>query len=89
MSKIVLITGGSRGIGAACARLLAAEGYEVAVNYASNSEAAADVVASILNAGGQAMMTDASICRFGVIGSFSGQSRHQRPDCGRGNVPDG
>lgn len=61
MSKIVLITGGNRGIGAATARVLAAAGYEVAVNYASNSEAAADVVAGILNAGGRAIAVKADI----------------------------
>lgn len=61
MTKIVLITGGGRGIGAAAARVLAAEGYEVAVNYASNSEAAAEVVAGILNAGGRAIAVKADV----------------------------
>jgi len=61
MTKIVLITGGSRGIGAACARLLAGKGYEVAINYAGNSEAAAEVAADILNAGGKAIAVKADV----------------------------
>lgn len=61
MTKIVLITGGSRGIGAACARLLAGKGYEVAINYAGNSEAAAKVTADILNAGGTAIAVKADV----------------------------
>lgn len=61
MTKIVLITGGSRGIGAACARLLAGKGYEVAINYAGNSEAAAEVTADILNAGGKAIAVKADV----------------------------
>ncbi len=61
MTKIVLITGGSRGIGAACARLLAGKGYDVAINYAGNSEAAAAVAADILNAGGKAIAVKADI----------------------------
>jgi len=44
MSEIVIITGASRGIGAATARLLGAKGFSVVVNY-SNSEAAAQEVA--------------------------------------------
>ena len=46
-SEIVLITGGGRGIGAATARLAAARGYAIAVNYKSNAEAAANVVKDI------------------------------------------
>lgn len=47
MSKRLLITGGSRGIGAATARLAAARGYDVAINYAGNRAAAEAVVAEI------------------------------------------
>ncbi|MCA8928146.1 MAG: SDR family oxidoreductase [Alphaproteobacteria bacterium] len=61
MTKIVLITGASRGIGAACARLLARQGYAVAINYAGNSEAAATVAADILNAGGTAIAVKADV----------------------------
>lgn len=50
-----LVTGGSRGIGAAIARRLAAAGHPVIVNYRSGEEAAAEVVASIEEAGGRAV----------------------------------
>lgn len=55
MSKVVLVTGGSRGIGAAVCRQAAAQGYRVAVNYASNGEAAEKVVADIRAGGGDAI----------------------------------
>ena len=61
MSKIVLITGGSRGIGAATALLAAHQGYAVAVNYASNSLAADEVVRQIRQSGGQAMTVQADV----------------------------
>lgn len=61
MSKIVLITGGSRGIGAATALLAARQGYAVAVNYASNSLAADEVVRQIRQSGGQAMTVQADV----------------------------
>ena len=52
---VMLIAGGSRGIGAATARLAGARGYDVAVNYKSNSNAAAGVVAAVKKAGGKAI----------------------------------
>lgn len=52
---VLLIAGGSRGIGAATAKLAGAAGYDVAVNYHSNANAAASVVASIKTAGGKAV----------------------------------
>ncbi|HNV58827.1 MAG TPA: SDR family oxidoreductase [Rhodoferax sp.] len=61
MQKIVLITGGSRGIGAATARLAAQQGYAVAVNYASNSLAADEVVRSIRATGGSAITVQADV----------------------------
>jgi len=56
-----LITGSSRGIGAACAKRLARDGYAVAVNYRSNEKDAADVVNSIVAAGGRAQAIRADV----------------------------
>ena len=52
---VLLIAGGSRGIGAATARLAAARGYDVAVNYKSNAQAAASVVKAVEAAGRKAV----------------------------------
>ena len=52
---VLLIAGGSRGIGASTAKLAGARGYDVAVNYMSNSNAAAGVVAAVKAAGGKAV----------------------------------
>lgn len=61
LTKTILITGASRGIGAACALLAARQGYAVAVNYASNSLAADEVVRQIRAAGGQAISIQADV----------------------------
>lgn len=60
-NKTMLITGAGRGIGAAAARLAAEHGYQVAVNYASNDEAAQAVVKSITSAGGKAKAFKANV----------------------------
>ena len=54
MSKSILITGGSRGIGAAVAKLCGARGWSVAISYAENAEAAEATVAAVKAAGGKA-----------------------------------
>jgi NAD(P)-dependent dehydrogenase (short-subunit alcohol dehydrogenase family) len=59
--KVMLITGASRGIGAATARLAAARGYDVAVNYANRSEAAEAVTADVRRAGRRAVAIQADI----------------------------
>jgi 3-oxoacyl-[acyl-carrier protein] reductase len=59
--RVALITGASRGIGAAVARLLASRGMRVVVNYRSSRDEADDVVASIRSAGGQAMAMQADV----------------------------
>ncbi|MES2581862.1 MAG: SDR family oxidoreductase [Pseudomonadota bacterium] len=61
MQPIVLVTGGSRGIGAATALLAAQKGYAVAVNYASNSLAADEVVRQIRAGGGTAITVQADV----------------------------
>jgi NAD(P)-dependent dehydrogenase (short-subunit alcohol dehydrogenase family) len=52
---VLLVTGGSRGIGAATAIMAAKRGYDVAVNYQSNADAAAEVVAACEAAGAKAV----------------------------------
>ncbi|MEZ5418215.1 MAG: SDR family oxidoreductase [Vicinamibacterales bacterium] len=54
MSRVLLVTGASRGIGAATARLAARRGYAVGVNYRENADAAEAVVAAIHADGGRA-----------------------------------
>ncbi|MDL4863602.1 SDR family oxidoreductase [Halomonas elongata] len=61
MSKVMLITGAGRGIGAATARLAAQRGYAVAVNYRSDEAAATSVVADIEAAGGRAIAIRADV----------------------------
>lgn len=61
MSPVVLITGASRGIGAATALLAARAGYAVAVNYAANSLAADEVVRQIRQSGGTAITVQADV----------------------------
>ncbi|WP_339510416.1 SDR family oxidoreductase [Pseudomonas sp. RL_15y_Pfl2_60] len=61
MHKVMLITGGSRGIGAATARLAVAEGYAVCINYHQQSTSAEALVAEIKAAGGEAIALQANI----------------------------
>jgi 3-oxoacyl-[acyl-carrier protein] reductase len=59
--RVALVTGATRGIGAAVARLLASRGMRVVVNYRSSRDEAEGVVASIRSAGGQAMAAQADV----------------------------
>jgi NAD(P)-dependent dehydrogenase (short-subunit alcohol dehydrogenase family) len=61
MKPVLLITGASRGIGAATAVLAAQQGWAVAVNYASNASAAHSVVQQIQAAGGTAIAVQADV----------------------------
>ena len=61
MSKIVIVTGASRGIGAATARLLGRNDYKVCVNYLSDKNAADSVCASIADNGGIALAHKADV----------------------------
>jgi NAD(P)-dependent dehydrogenase (short-subunit alcohol dehydrogenase family) len=67
LKRVLLITGGSRGIGAATALLAAQDGWAVAVNYASNQAAAKQVVQAIVQAGGQAIAVQGDVADEGQI----------------------
>jgi NAD(P)-dependent dehydrogenase (short-subunit alcohol dehydrogenase family) len=61
MSKVLLVTGGSRGIGAAICRLGARDGYDVAINYAGRGDAAEEVAEDVRRQGRKAITLQADI----------------------------
>ena len=61
--KVAIVTGASKGIGAAIARAYAAEGAKVVVNYATSKEGAERVVAAIREAGGEAIAVQADVAK--------------------------
>ncbi|MFM8590629.1 MAG: SDR family oxidoreductase [Limnohabitans sp.] len=67
MEKVLLVTGGSRGIGAATCLLAARQGWAVAVNYTANPQAADEVVREIRAIGGRAMALQADVAVEGQV----------------------
>ncbi|MDD2061149.1 SDR family oxidoreductase [Pseudomonas sp. GD03860] len=61
MDKVIVITGASRGIGAATARLAAREGYRICINYLSDDEAAQRVLADVRELGAEAIVVKADV----------------------------
>ena len=84
MGKVLLVTGGSRGIGAAICRLGARDGYDVAINYAGRADAAEAVAGEVRAMGRRAVtiradiadeaavtaMFDACAAEFGPVDAF-------------------
>jgi 3-oxoacyl-[acyl-carrier protein] reductase len=61
VSRVALVTGGSRGIGRACALALAADGHRVALCYRADKEGAAETAAAITDGGGEALAVAADV----------------------------
>ncbi len=69
--KVAIVTGGSRGLGRAIVEELAAQGAKIAVNYNSNAEAANEVVAQIVENGGEAIAIQANVSDFAQAQSLA------------------
>jgi len=67
MDRVAIITGASRGIGAATALLAASRGYAVCVNFQKNEAAAREVVDAIVRGGGRAIAVGADVSREGDV----------------------
>jgi NAD(P)-dependent dehydrogenase (short-subunit alcohol dehydrogenase family) len=80
MPNVAIVTGASRGIGAAIAKLLGANGYAVAVNYARDEAAAQSVVEHITGAGSRAVAIQADVSREAdVLRLFESAERELGP----------
>ena len=76
-SPVFLVTGGSRGIGAAASLLAARQGWRVAVNYASNEAAANAVVSEIAKGGGEAVAIQGDVGNAAdIVSMFEAVDRH-------------
>ena len=91
---VLLITGGSRGIGAACARLAGTRGFQVGVNYLRDRRAADEVVSTIQTKGGSAlaiqgdMKSEADVARvLQAVERAFGRLTHLVYNCGTTGTP--
>ena len=71
---VLLIAGGSRGIGAATARLAGERGYDVAINYVRNAKAAAEVAEAVKKSGGKAVTLQGDMAKEDDIVSVFGET---------------
>ncbi|WP_423822029.1 SDR family oxidoreductase [Salinisphaera sp. SPP-AMP-43] len=80
MDKVMIVTGGSRGIGAATSLMAAKYGYKVAVNYRGNRDAAEAVVSAIEKDGGRAIAVQADVSvEDDVVALFNAVDEHLGP----------
>jgi 3-oxoacyl-[acyl-carrier protein] reductase len=77
MRRVAVITGASRGIGAATASVLAKLGFRVVVNYRSSAQEAEQVVAAITEAGGEAVAIRADVTAPGDVAAMADQTEQR------------
>ncbi len=77
---VLLIAGGGRGIGASTARLAAERGYDVAINYLHNADAAAEVAAAVKKSGGKAVTLQGDMAKEAdILGVFEDTAKALGP----------
>jgi 3-oxoacyl-[acyl-carrier protein] reductase len=77
MGRVALITGASRGIGAATARVLADRAFRVVVNYRSSADQAEEVVRAVTTAGGEAVAIRADVTKADEVAEMVGETEQQ------------